>query len=721
MRATLLLLAALPLAAQDPTHCWALKKHGDPGAPACFQTLTRSNDLAVQAEGYWGLGDHQSGITRFDTVAKARPKDAKLRIRMGLLLLDHYDPGGAGKEFQTALEAEPDNAEATLGMANVYEESFEGKAKELAEKALKTNPKLYEAEELIARVELEDNQPEKAREAALKAVALSPDALDAMSVLATADWLEDKQSPWMDRAMKVNPKYGQAYATAGHFFVNNRRYKEGIEYYRKAVQIDPQLWSARSQFGIELMRFGKNDEARQNLEAAFNAGWRDAGTTNTLKLLDSYKNFETFTTPTTILKLHKKEAALLRPYFQEQVDHALQVYEKKYKFKLKEPVQIEVYPDHEDFAVRTLGIPGLGALGVTFGYDIAMDSPSGRKPGEFHWASTMWHELSHVYVLAMTDSRVPRWFTEGMAVYEETATYPDWGDRLDHESIRAIKEKKLLPVADLDRGFIHPSYPNQVIISYFQGGKICSYIAEKWGYDKLLSMIHAFGEKKTTVEVIEQELKMKPEDFDKEFIPWLEAQTKSQVQGFDDWAKRLKGIAANAKSKQWDEVISEGNAIRDIYPDYVEPGNVYDFLAQAYVAKGDKEKAMLELAKYSKIGGRDPFLLKQLATLETEEGFKKEAASTLERLNVVYLKDEQAHQQLGDLYMTLNNPTLAAREYGAVLAGGTIDKAGGHYNMARALQAAKRFDAAKDEVYEALEAAPEYKPAQKLLLELSNK
>ena len=50
-----------------------------------------------------------------------------------------------------------------------------------------------------------------------------------------------------------------------------------------------------------------------------------------------------------------------------------------------------------------------------------MDSPSGRKPGSFHWASTLWHEMSHVFTLTATDHRVPRWFTEGMAVHEETA------------------------------------------------------------------------------------------------------------------------------------------------------------------------------------------------------------------------------------------------------------------------------------------------------------
>ena len=71
---------------------------------------------------------------------------------------------------------------------------------------------------------------------------------------------------------------------------------------------------------------------------------------------------------------------------------------------------------HADFAVRTVGLPGLGALGVTFGTVVAMDSPSGRKPGSFNWATTLWHEMDHVFVLTATHNRVPRWFAEGLAV-----------------------------------------------------------------------------------------------------------------------------------------------------------------------------------------------------------------------------------------------------------------------------------------------------------------
>jgi len=366
-------------------------------------------------------------------------------------------------------------------------------------------------------------------------------------------------------------------------------------------------------------------------------------------------------------------------------------------------------------------MPGLGALGVTFGFVVAMDSPSARPPGQWHWASTMWHELSHVYALEMTNHRVPRWFTEGLAVYEETAAAPDWGDRLDPGAINAIKGKKLLPIADLDRGFMHPAYPEQVTVSYFQGGKICSFIAQEWGYDRLIAMLHDFGDKLTTPEVIEKELHMKPEEFDKKFMAWLQPQTQKTVDNFDEWRKRVRTLSGLIKDKKWDEAIKEGEAIRDMYIEYVEKGSVYEFLSQAWLAKGDKLKAMAELERYSKIGGRDPQTLKQLSELLLEQGRKKDAAAVLERLNLIYLADEEAHSRLGAISLDLGNAKVAAREYQAVLNLKPTDPAAAHLGLAVAYKMENRINDAREEVISSLEAAPGFKPAQKLLLELSGK
>ncbi|MCL4850582.1 MAG: tetratricopeptide repeat protein, partial [Bryobacteraceae bacterium] len=634
------------------------------------------------------------------------PANAQYRVRWGQLYLERVQPADAIQLFTEALKLEPDNPRALLGVAEAAASNFDRKALELAQKALAVDPKLYQAHELLARVALEDGDQAKAMEEADKALAISPEALDAMAVRATIDWMNDQPStPWMERVLKVNPVYGEAYALAAHLFVINRRYEEGIAFYRKAIELNPRLWPARSQLGVNLMRLGREKEARQQLEMCYENGYRDPATVNTLRLMDSYKNFKTFSGGNISIRLHNREAALLFPYFEAELRRAIATYDRKYKMKLDHPVQIEVYPDHEDFAVRTMGMPGLGALGVTFGYVIAMDSPSGRKPGTFHWASTLWHELSHVYVLAATKHRAPRWFTEGMAVHEETATSPDWGDRLDPDIIDAIRKKRLLPVAELDRGFIRPSYPNQVIVSYFQAGRICDFINEKWGYDKLLGMMHAFTGSKTTPQVIEKQLGVKASEFDGQFLQWLDAQVKKTLDGFDDWRKQMKEIAANAKKNNHDEVIRQGRAIRDIYPDYVEAGSVYEFLADAYLAKNDKASAIGELETYARTGGRDPALLKKLATLQEEAGKKKEAAETLNRLNYIYpVNDEELHRRLGGLYLETGNLDGAIREYTAVVAMTPQDPAGSHYNLARAYRAANKMTEAREHVFLALEA-----------------
>ncbi|HUD98428.1 MAG TPA: tetratricopeptide repeat protein [Bryobacteraceae bacterium] len=666
-----------------------------------------------QAESLWKQHRYQEAEHAFESLVAAHPRNAEYRVQMGRLFLERFNATEAAKLFNEALAIQPKQADALLGLALVAAQTFEAQATYFAHQALDADPHLVEAQELLARLELEDNDPVKAAEEAHKALAMSRNAIQAKAILATIDWLNDKtDSPW-------DPHSGPAYETAGRIFVLNRRYEEGIQLFRKAIAAQPDLWSAHSQLGINLMRLGREQEARAELEPAYENQYADAATTNTLRLMDSYKNFITYKTDRTILRLHKKEAELLHPYFETEMLRALSTYDKKYGYHLDRPVQVEVYPDHEDFAVRTMGMPGLGALGVTFGYVVAMDSPSGRPPGTFHWATTMWHELSHVYVLNMTNFRVPRWFTEGLAVHEETAVSPEWGDRLDPHVIMAIKDKKLLPVAELDRGFVRPTYPAQVVVSYFEAGRMCDFINQEWGWPKLLAMIHDFAAGASTPEVIEKELGIKPEEFDKRFMAALDRDTKKTVDGFDDWRKGLKKVAEEYKAEDYANMIRDGAGIRDTYPDYVEPGNVYQLLADAYVAKGDKKAAIDELERYAKVGGRSPDTLKQLATLLEEAGNKKEAAAVLDRLNYINPIDEELHRRLGNLWLGLGNTAGAIREYQAVLAKSPTDPAASHFDLAKAYRSANRPDAAKDELLLSLEAAPGFRPAQKMLLELS--
>lgn len=678
------------------------------------QTLQR-------AEALWEAHDYVGASDEFSALLKANPKNAEYKVRCGQFFFERYDPEYAAQMFEAALAIEPKNPRALLGMARILAESFSGKAREAADKALEADPKMFEAAELKARIALEDDNQKDAKAAAEAALAIDPNAVNAEAILATMDLLADKPSVWLEKISK-NPDRGRGYETIAHFFVINRRYEDGIVYYRKAIETQPDLWTAHSQLGVNLMRLGRNSEAYKELELAYNEDHTsDASTRNSLKLLDTSREFLTYTTPTTILKLDPKEAGALRPYFEQQMKTNIALFEKKYQYKLSEPVQVEVYPNHPDFEVRTVGLPGLGALGVTFDTVVAMDSPSSRKPGEFHWAGTLRHEMSHVYILKLTNDRVPRWFTEGLAVHEETATTPDWGDRITPEIIAAIREKKLLPLAQIDRGFVHPEFPTQVIVSYFEAGKMCDYIAERWGENKLLDIAREFARNRPTVDVMKEQLKMETEAFDKDFLAYIDKKTGRTVKGFEEWTKGLGDLNKLSRSPdvKQDEIIEKAKALELVYPDYVEAGNPYMVAAKACLAEQDKPCAMAQYALYSQQSGRDAAAVKEYAKLLDEAGSPKQAAAELDRLNWINPLDQDLHEKLGALYLKTGNAPLAVREFEVLVALKPLDAAGSHYNLAKAYNADGRKDKAREEALNALEAAPDFRPAQKLLLEVS--
>jgi cellulose synthase operon protein C len=709
-------------AANSPDACHLLRKHGQQTqARACYESLVRSNSPYLRAEGYWGLEQYDQANEQFRIATDPPDSDPLYRVRWGMLLHQRFNNNDAVALFKEALQKDPKNAQAYLGLAIVSADGFDGKAPEYAGQALELDPKLVEAHELAANLALEDADTQHAVAQADEALALSPDALNAMAIHSAVELLADRSPDlWLEKIRKVNPTYGEGYALVAHHLELNYRFDDAIVYYRKAIEADPRLWSARSQLGVSLMRLGQEDEPFKQLEMCYNNGYRDAQTVNSLRLLDSYKNFVNYKENGTILRLRKNEAELLHPYFAAELQRIIATYDKKYKMKLTGPVQVEVYPDHEDFAVRTMGMPGLGALGVTFGQVVAMDSPSARKPGDFNWGSTLWHEMSHVYILSATNGRVPRWFTEGVAVHEETQVSPEWGDRVSPDILVAIRDKKLLPIAKLDRGFIFPDYPAQVVVSYFEAGSICDYINSHWGEGKLLDMIHSYAQRKTTPEVIQADLGVSPGTFDKQYLEWINQRYGKMATSFDEWRKALESVAKASKLKQNDVVIQQGNTVIGMYPEYIGDANAYEFAAVANLIKGDQKAATAVLTEYQSMGGEDPGMLKNLASLEEELGQKKDAAATLDRINYIYPVDEDLHRHLGDLWFEQANYAGAIREYNAVVALNPADKAGAQFNLARAYYASGQRDKAKESVLAALEAAPGYRPAQKLLLEIEH-
>lgn len=716
-----MLLAASAAHAADPQACWTLRKHGQQAqAQACFAQASRSNDAYARAEGAWGLAEWQAANDAFRTATQPPESPAMYKVRWGMLFHERFNNPEAVTLFREALAKDPNSAAAYLGLATVSAEEYDGKAAEYLAKAESLDPKLASAHELAAKIALENDNRELAATEADKALAVSDDALDAMAIHAALELIADRPpDAWFARIAAINPHYGEGYEQVAHHLELHYRFTDSAAYDRKAIEAEPQLWSAHAALGVELMRLGKEDEPLKELELAYNNGYKNSATVNSLRLLDSYKNFDTDRDAATVIRLDKKENELLLPYVQAELHTILNTYSKKYNMQLTGPVQVEMYPNHEDFAVRTMGMPGLGALGVTFGQVVAMDSPSGRKPGDFNWGATLWHEMSHVFIITATNQRVPRWFTEGLAVHEEGHHAREWADRVTPDVLLAIRDNKLLPILKLDRGFVFPEYPQQVIVSYFQAGSICDYIAETFGEGKLLDMVHAFAAQKPTADAVQGVLGVSPDGFDKQYLGWIRTKYGAEAAHFDEWRGKLKALAAAAEAKQVDTVIAQAPAVIALYPEYTGDANAYEQLADAAKSKGDATTEMRALRQYEQQGGSRPAVLKRLATLEESSGDAAAAAATLTHVLYIYpVKDADLHAKLGDLLLAQKQYGGAVREYAAVVASAPLDRAGAQFHLAEAYLAAGQRDRAEESVVTALEAAPDYRPAQKLLLQL---
>jgi tetratricopeptide (TPR) repeat protein len=707
-------------------------------ARTCYlDLLANSADTRIKADAARASGDVRAANAFFQSAIKEYPDDPRLRARWGELFIASHQNNEAVKLFREALELDENYAPALLGLAKISATQFDEKAGEWAKQVIENSPDdAIEAHLLIARTALEDGAIDEAEKSLDRALALAKkldlSPLEVYSLEASADLLRGTtESEWTKRALDANASYGDIYATPAHFYIITRRYREAIALLERAVEIEPDLYSAHAELGVNLLRENKVDEAAEHLRIAYGGDPFSAPIVNTLRLIDSFDHFTVSThpppaerepgaahNPGAILRLNEKEAPVLEPYVLDLVNRSIETYTKRYRFELKEPVVVELYPEHDDFAVRTSGLPGIGLLGVTFGYLVAMDSPTARADSDFHWGTTLWHEMAHVFTLEATKHLVPRWFSEGVSVYEEWSTGPLKGRHIPLNVFTAIKEGKFLPVAELDRGFIHPTYESQVIVSYMQAGLICEYIGKHYGQDGLVAMLDEFGAGKDTAEAITNALKVSPGEFDEHFAAYVDEQLGAVLAILDPWRDLQGEMQEAAQAEDWRKLADKAGEAIELFPEYVDEGSPYLAKARAHRELGETEQVVATLERYRERGGHDPDALLALSRGLGDAGRDADALAVLEDVLMVAPLRPEVHSALGDRLLAAGRAEDAVVEYRALLAMQPHDLAEAHYRLAKALVAAGDKPSAREHLLYALETAPHYREAQQLLLEV---
>ncbi len=722
---------------QDLKQCDEMHWHGElqPARQCYRQLISTSADLLVQAESTWALGDIKSANTLFQSAVKADPDNALIRLRWGELYMQTYQYQTAFELFQEALLREPENSFAQIGAAKALAERFESDARKYIDQVMANENAAagaqYQALLLLARMAMEATEMFKAVDFLNEAESIATEhgllPLEIYALFASMDLLEGKSdSEWISRALQVNPAYGDIYAIPGYFFWVSRRYRESIELFSKAIDIKPDHWIAHMELGINLLRDNQVTRARQHLEIAYGGDPYNPKTVNTLRLLDTFDEYDLINVPDTpkqntfpriIFRLHKDESGVLQPYAERLAERGIREYTERYQFELKEPVIIEIYPNHDDFVVRTIGMPGVGILGAAFGYVFAMDSPTDHPDKEYHWGTTLWHELAHVFTLEATDHLIPRWYSEGISVFEEWRYGPIKGIRIPVNVLGAMAEDKFLPIAELDNGFIRPTYNEQVIVSYMQAGLVCEFITRKFGSEKIVAMLAEFKEGGNTSQAVRRVLEMAPEEFDELFDDFVAREFGELLEHLDDW-KKLHQTAVKALAQEdWQDALDAAEQAVDIFPDYVESDSPMLFMATAHSKLGNDDAQTGILHEYWQKGGYAPEAIWLLARKFYNSGKTSQAIEVLNSLNLVDPFDAELHSTLGDWLLEDHRLAEALVEYEVALAMNPHDMAAAYYRIANVNHRLENYDEARKNVLAALEIAPYYRPAQKLLLE----
>ncbi|HMJ84519.1 MAG TPA: tetratricopeptide repeat protein [Vicinamibacterales bacterium] len=709
------------------------------------ETSDDPTELARAARALRALGRFQEANAAFRLASTTSPNDPVIETAWGELFLEKYDKANAMKSFQIALSADPRWVPALLGSAQALEDENPPQAAALLKKALEINPSSVDAQVFLAEQAIDASHLDEAQQALRKALAVNPSSLEAHALVAAIAFIQDKPQEFeaeADKALAIAPSYGDVYRTVGEVAARNYRFDEAVTLTRRALSLEPNNPRGLASLGTHLLRTGDEPAARTALEASFRLDGYNKITFNLLGMMDVLDKFVTVRDGDVVMRLDKGEAPVLQEYAMSLTHQALKTLAARYEFTPKGPILVEIFPKHDDFAVRNVGLPGLiGALGICFGRVVTMDSPRARPPGEFQWEATLWHELAHVITLQMSNQRIPRWLTEGISVYEEKRARAEWGREMDVAFAGMLNRGETVKLRELNAAFQNPK---TISLAYYQASLLVEHLVTAYGEAGLRKLVRIYSQGLDTDAALKAALNTDFDQLQTGFDEAVERQfgsmRKALVAPADTDLLRastdkLQTLAvenprsfpvqmalgrALRKDGKVDEAMQAFERAAQLVPLAGGQDSAQDQIAAMAIEKKDTARAITALTALVAVDFNNVEAARLLARLlrETKVEDPARLRPVYERIAAIDPFDSDAHVQLGRMALGRNEAETAAREFRTVLALGPVDKAAAFTDLAESyFQAGKRAEA-KKQTLAALEIAPTYERAQGLLLKL---
>ncbi len=697
------------------------------------ETLTVAGRAAVL------IGEYRDANEAFRTANSIDPANVDNLIHWGRIFQDKYNEADARRTFDEALRINPNRSDVYTGLA-LSSPGFAAK-EQLANRALAANPNDINALGILSTIHLLDGRFDDAAAVLEKAMAVNPNDLALLSHSAALALVrsDTAQVAALERkALAVSPQPVEFYTILAEDLALRFRYEDALIYSQRAVDVDPGNSEALASLGSGLLRLGRSDEARRYLNRAFERDRFNLFVGNMLTLIDSYEAFSVVESEHFELLIHNDEKDVLAPLILDEAEKAYASLAARYPYRPENRIVIEAYNDADDFAVRIAGIPHLGLLGVAFGDVVAINTPKAQQ-GQYNWSRTLWHELAHTMAIGVSNNRVPRWFTEGLSVYEEYQARPDWAREMELQFYSALDRDKLHSLDNMGRGFTRPEFPGQVLLSYYHASQIIEYMSSTFGFDAVIAVLQNLGSGMPIESALESATGQSLASLDRAIFANLndERQNFNRVLngmpdllgdgegpsladpsagGDNQFLKELRAGYHALEMKDTNLAERHLKSALEMYPAYVGAGNAYLGLAAIYRERNDRPRLVNILEKFLEHSDYGVNELRELASLYGDQGDSPRASAMLRRSLDVDPYDIETRQRLADQYLTDGQHDLAVRENLAVLALNPIDRADAYYELARAYFAGADVNRAKRAVLQSLEIAPGFRDAQKLLL-----
>lgn len=684
----------------------------------------------------------------YDRAKQQNPKLRDVWLAMGDLALEKEDFELATDLFRKATELHADDPDLLFGLARAQEHGNRPEAFGHLSQALAINPRHVPS--LLFRVEhaIDAEQYAEATELLDKIAAVNPQHPDAAAyrtVLATLN--NDPKAAEIARAAALSTwsKNPRVDFLIGRKLSRKYRFAEGAKHQEQALAFDAGYLPARIQLVQDWLRLGRDADAWKLAEDVHRQDGYDVQVFNLLELRDKLARYVTIDRDGFRIRMEAKEATVYGEDVLTLLSRAYKTLGEKYGYQITEPITVEIFPEPNDFAVRTFGLPGAsGYLGVCFGKVITANSPASQAENPANWQAVLWHEFCHVVTLELTHNRMPRWLSEGISVYEERQGDPTWGQRMSPRYREWILKGDLTPLADMSGAFLAPESPLHLQFAYFQASLVVEFLIDRGGHDTLRQVLTDLATGMTATDALERRYRPLKELND-EFREYAIAKAKtfgpnvdweehdlSAIINSDDptainqWVEDhptswvgLNALAArDFQLREFGKARKALQSLVDLLPEYAGSDSAYEPLALCCQKQGDVLAERQTLERFVRVADAPSSALRRLIELQLAAKDWPALLDTARRLRAVNPLLSELHRPAAEAAEHTNRADDAIAAWRSMLAIGTPDRAEAHFRLARLLSP-RDPQSAKRHVLEALERAPRYRAAQDLLWELA--